>query len=150
MRLTTFSDYAFRVLIYVAAAPEGLATIGEIAEAYGISQNHLMKVVHRLSRLGYLETVRGKGGGMRLAKPADSIKVGEVLRSTEDGFELVECMEAKSDCRIERSCALKGALGEALAAFLEVLDGYSLADLAHRGAPLAKLLFVPKRPVRAA
>ncbi len=130
MRLTTFSDYAFRVLIYLGSAPQGLATIADIAAAYGISENHLMKVVHHLSRLGYLETVRGKGGGMRLARAPEAIKVGEVLRATEDGFELVECMgEAESDCRIARACMLKGVLEEATAAFLQALDRYTLADL---------------------
>lgn len=130
MRLTTFSDYAFRVLIYLGAAPQGLATIADIAGAYGISENHLMKVVHQLARLGYIETVRGKGGGMRLARPAAQINVGEVLRATEDGFDVVECMrEGGSDCRIQRACALKGALGEAMEAFLSVLDRYTLAEL---------------------
>lgn len=130
MRLTTFSDYAFRVLIYLGSAPQGLATIADIAAAYGISENHLMKVVHHLSRLGYLETLRGKGGGMRLARAPEAIKVGEVLRATEDGFELVECMgEAESDCRIARACMLKGVLEEATAAFLQALDRYTLADL---------------------
>jgi Rrf2 family transcriptional regulator, nitric oxide-sensitive transcriptional repressor len=130
LRLTTFSDYAFRVLIYLGSAPQGLATIADIAAAYGISENHLMKVVHHLSRLGYLETVRGKGGGMRLARAPEAIKVGEVLRATEDGFELVECMgEAESDCRIARACMLKGVLEEATAAFLQALDRYTLADL---------------------
>ena len=138
MRLTTFSDYAFRVLIYLGGAQE-LATIADIANAYGISENHLMKVVHQLARLGYVETVRGKGGGMRLARPPREINVGEVLRATEDGFALVECMgEGGSDCRIARACALKGALGEALSAFLETLDRYTLADLVRPS--VAKLL----------
>jgi Rrf2 family nitric oxide-sensitive transcriptional repressor len=144
MRLTTFSDYAFRVLIYLGSAPQGLATIADIAAAYGISENHLMKVVHQLARLGYIETVRGKGGGMRLAKPPAAINVGEVLRATEDGFELAECMtEGESDCRIARACALKGALGEAVAAFLEVLDAYTLADLVRPA--VAKVLFAKMR-----
>lgn len=144
MRLTTFSDYAFRVLIYLGSTPEGLATIADIAAAYGISENHLMKVVHHLARLGCVETVRGKGGGMRLAKPPEEINVGEVLRATEDGFALVDCMEeGESDCRIARACALKGALGEAVAAFLRVLDGYTLADLARP--PVAKVLFAKMR-----
>jgi Rrf2 family nitric oxide-sensitive transcriptional repressor len=141
MRLTIFSDYAFRVLIYLGAAPQGLATIADIASAYGISENHLMKVVHRLGRLGYVETVRGKGGGMRLARPAAQINVGAVLRATEDGFDVVECMRGSgSDCRIQRACALKGALGEATDAFLRVLDRYTLADLSRPA--LAKVLLV--------
>lgn len=144
MRLTTFSDYAFRVLIYLGAAPQRLATIADIAGAYGVSENHLMKVVHQLARLGYIETVRGKGGGMRLARPAAKINVGEVLRATEDGFALVECMgEGESDCRIVSACALKSALGEAVGAFLAVLDGYTLADLVRQ--PVAKVLFEKMR-----
>lgn len=143
MRLTTFSDYSFRVLLYLAAAPDERATIVDIAQAYGISRNHLMKVVHQLGRLGYVQTLRGKGGGIRLAKPAASIKAGELLRATEEGFELAECMEANGgDCRIERVCRLKHALGEALQAFLKVLDSYSLADLARPGSALAKILFL--------
>ncbi len=141
MRLTTFSDYAFRVLIYLGSAPQSLATIADIAKAYGVSENHLMKVVHQLARLGYIETVRGKGGGMRLARPASEIGVGEVLRATEDGFDLVECMgDEQSDCRIARACALKGALGEAVAAFLTTLDRYTLADLVRPS--VARLLLV--------
>jgi Rrf2 family nitric oxide-sensitive transcriptional repressor len=144
MRLTTFSDYAFRVLIYLGSAPQGLATIADIAAAYGISENHLMKVVHQLGRLGYVETVRGKGGGLRLARPPARINVGEVLRATEDGFEIVECMgEGGSDCRIARACALKGALGEAMGAFLEVLDRYTVADLARPA--VAKVLLMKRQ-----
>ena len=144
MRLTTFSDYSFRVLIYLGAAPEGLATIESISAAYGISSNHLMKVVHRLAQLGYIETVRGKGGGMRLARPPGAINVGEVLRATEDSFDLVECM-GDGDCRIARACVLRHALGEARDAFLKVLDGYTLADLLAPARPLAKVLFAPRR-----
>lgn len=144
MRLTTFSDYSFRVLIYLGAAPQGLATIGDISAAYGISSNHLMKVVHRLAQLGYIETVRGKGGGMRLARPPGAINVGEVLRATEDGFDLVECMDGGGDCRITRACVLRHALGEARDAFLSVLDGYTLADLLAPARPIARVLLAPR------
>lgn len=143
MRLTTFSDYSFRVLIYLGSAPEGLATIGEISAAYGISSNHLMKVVHRLGQLGYVETVRGKGGGMRLGRPPAEINVGEVLRATEDSFNLVECMDG-GDCRITRACVLRHALAEARDAFLKVLDGYTLAQLLEPARPLAKVLLAPR------
>jgi Rrf2 family nitric oxide-sensitive transcriptional repressor len=145
MRLTTFSDYSFRVLIYLGAAPEGLATIESISAAYGISSNHLMKVVHRLAQLGYIETVRGKGGGMRLARPPEAINVGEVLRATEDSFDLVECMDDGDNCRITRACVLRHVLGEARDAFLKVLDGYTLADLLAPARPLARVLLAPRR-----
>lgn len=141
MRLTTFSDYAFRVLIYVGAAPEGRATIGDIAAAYGISPEHLRKVVHHLAQAGYLATLRGKGGGMRLARPPEAINVGRVLRSTEEDFALVECLQpGRSECRIAPACVLKQALAEAREAFLAVLDRYTLADLLAPSRPLARLL----------
>jgi Rrf2 family nitric oxide-sensitive transcriptional repressor len=141
MRLTTFSDYSFRVLVYLGSAPDRLATIADIAQAYDISPNHLMKVVHFLAQEGYIETVRGKGGGMRLAKPPRSINVGRVLRSTEEGFDLVECLEkGRTVCRIAPACVLKGVIAEARNAFLAVLDRYTLADLVVPSRPLAQLL----------
>lgn len=141
MRLTTFSDYAFRVLIYVGSAPDGLATIADIAAAYRISPDHLRKVVHLLGREGYVETLRGKGGGMRLAKPPQAINVGAVLRATEEGFDLVECLQSATPaCRIAPACVLKGALAEARDAFLAVLDRYTLADLLAPARPLARIL----------
>ena len=141
MRLTTFSDYAFRVLMYVGAAPGGLATIAGIAAAYRISPEHLRKVVHFLAQEGYLETVRGKGGGMRLARPPRAINVGRVLRATEEDFRLVECLQPGGcECRIVPACVLKGALAEARDAFLGVLDRYTLADLLAPSRPLARLL----------
>ena len=141
MRLTTFSDYSLRVLIYLGSAPERLATIEQVAAAYGISGNHLMKVVHYLAQRGYIETVRGKGGGMRLARAPEAINVGEVIRATEDSLALVECFEpGETDCRIARVCVLKQALREALKAFLAVLDRYTLADLIAPARPLARLL----------
>ncbi len=141
MRLTTFSDYSLRVLIYLGTARGRLATIDQVAEAYGISANHLMKVVHHLAQNGFIETVRGKHGGMRLAHGPEAIGLGDVLRTTEDGFALVECFEGRgTDCRIARCCTLKGALARALEAFLAELDRYTLADLITPAQPLERIL----------
>ena len=145
MRLTTFSDYSLRVLVYLGTARGRLATIEQVAEAYGISANHLMKVVHHLAQNGFIETVRGKHGGMRLARAPASICVGDVLRTTEDGFALVECFEERdTECRIARCCALKGALARALEAFLAELDRYTLADLLAPARPLERILMPVK------
>lgn len=134
MQLTRFTDYAFRVLIYLAREPDGLATIDEIAAAYGISRNHLMKVVHRLATERYVETVRGKGGGMRLARPAARIALGQVARDMEEHMHIVQCLESGfRNCTLLPSCVLKTALVEARASFLETLDRYTLADLARPG-----------------
>jgi Rrf2 family nitric oxide-sensitive transcriptional repressor len=151
LRLTTFSDYSLRVLICLGTAQGRLVTIDQIATAYGISANHLMKVVHRLAQLGYIETVRGKGGGMRLARPAQAINVGAVVRATEDNFALVDCFERADgpDCRIERICALKHALAQALEAFLATLDGYTLADLLVPMRSLTRILIPPTSAQRA-
>jgi Rrf2 family transcriptional regulator, nitric oxide-sensitive transcriptional repressor len=140
MKLTLQTDYALRVLMYVAAKGEALSTIGEIADAFEISQAHLMKVVHRLGQLGYLSTVRGKGGGMRLGKPAETIVIGAVVRSTEEDLAVLGCLGQESFCRIQGMCALKGALGEATQAFLAVLDKYTLADLTAPRLGLAQTL----------
>ena len=140
MRLTRYTDYAMRVLLYVGAQDQArLSPISEIARAYGISQNHLMKVVNDLVNAGYLESVRGRFGGIRLARPAAEINVGAVVRHTEEGFDLVDC----GSCIIAPACGLTGALAEALAAFMTVLDGYSLADLLAKRANLAVLFGVP-------
>lgn len=133
MRLTHFTDYALRVLMYLGsnARTDRLSTIGDIATAHGISENHLMKVVHHLARHGYIETTRGKGGGMKLARAPELINVGEVVRGTEDDFALVECFGPKNrDCRcpIVRTCALSETLAQALDAFFKVLDAQTLAD----------------------
>lgn len=125
MRLTSYTDYSLRVLLYLAEHPDRLCSISEMAEAYGISHNHLMKVVHELGKAGYVASVRGRNGGVRLGRPAIEINVGEVIRIMEDNFDLVDC----PSCRISRICGLRGVLGEALGAFMSVLDRYSLADL---------------------
>lgn len=141
MRLTTYTDFSLRVLIYVAVRPDPLPTIPQIAESYGISRNHLMKVVHELGLAGYLRTTRGKGGGLQLARPAGSILLGELVRHTEPDMALVPCFEpVGAECAIEPACKLKKAVQEARAAFLAVLDGYTLADLAQNKAMLSRLL----------
>lgn len=142
MQLTRYTDYSLRVLIYLAVHQEELATIEEISDAYGISKAHLMKVVHQLGRAGYLETVRGRGGGIRLARPPENIRVGEVVRHTEESMALVECFDPqKSRCRIEPACELRAALKKAIEAFLGTLDDYTVADLVgRRRKQLARLL----------
>jgi len=132
MQLTTFTDYALRVLISVGTKDgQEPSTIPEIAQQYGISRNHLVKIVHHLSQSGYLSTSRGKGGGFRLAKAPSDIRIGDVIRDAENHFDLVPCFSAakKGDCAIEPACVLKRALREAVQAFLAVTDGYTLADL---------------------
>jgi Rrf2 family nitric oxide-sensitive transcriptional repressor len=146
MRLTTYTDYTLRTLVYLALRPERLVTIAEIADAYGISYNHLMKVVHQLGVAGYIQTVRGKKGGLRLAKAPAAINLGEVVRRMEPDLDLVSCFQESDVCTIQPACVLKGALAEALAAFLAVLDGYTLADLAAPRRKLADLLKVPLPP----
>jgi Rrf2 family nitric oxide-sensitive transcriptional repressor len=148
LRLTTYTDYALRLLMYVALKDDGLATISEVAAGYGISKNHLMKVAHQLGLAGYVETVRGRSGGLRLAKPANAIGLGDVVRDSEQDMALVPCFDpADRSCAIRSCCTLRRALTEASAAFLEVLDGYTLADLVKPRAPLAHLLAIelPKR-----
>ena len=150
MQLTQFTDYTFRVLIYLGRHPGKLATIDEIAQAYGISRNHLMKVVHRLASRGYVETVRGKGGGMRLARPPERIGIGDVTRDTEENMDIVACFNsAFSGCALLPSCVLKSALGEARRNFLATLDQYHLSDMlgkAPAGASPAIVRIVPRPP----
>lgn len=141
MRLTTYSDYALRVLMYLALRSDGLSTIAEIAGSYKISEAHLMKVVHQLGVAGYIETVRGRGGGLRLAKPAETIGLAEVIRTTEPDMAIVSCLKPlNAPCMINPSCVLKRALERAQQAFMEVLEGYTLADLAAPRARLSGLL----------
>ncbi len=130
MQLTLYTDYSLRVLLYLAQKEDGPATISEIADFYGISRNHLVKVVHHLGTIGLLHTTRGKGGGVRLAKAPSEIRIGEVVRATEPHFHLVECFDPGAPtCSVLNDCRLKGVLGEATRAFFQVLDGYTLADM---------------------
>lgn len=141
MRLTIYTDYSLRLLMYLAVKGGSLATIGEVADAYGIAKNHLTKVAHQLGLAGYVETVRGKGGGLRLAKPAQAIGLGEVVRRAEPDTALVPCFEPVcAPCPIVPACGLRGALHEARQAFLAVLDRYTLADLVGRRTELRALL----------
>jgi len=138
MRLTHWTDYSLRVLMYCAACAqrEQPATISEIAEAHGISRSHLTKIVMTLAGMGLLETTRGRGGGLRLLKPAKDIVLGDVVRQTESDFTLVECFDAEhNSCRLDGYCRLKGALQQAMASYLQVLDGVTLADLVAPMAP---------------
>ncbi len=142
MRLSTFTDYSLRVLIYLGLQGERLSTIAEIAERFGISQAHLMKVVHGLARSGYVRTVRGKGGGMELALAPRDIRLGQVIRSTEADFDLVECFDDTSACRIQSACALKAILGEGLEAMFETFDRYTLEDLLKKPKALLRAITV--------
>jgi len=147
MRLTTYTDYTLRVLIRLSVRPHHLTTIADIAESYGISENHLMKVVHQLGVAGYIETVRGRNGGIRLLKEPRDINVGEIVRRTEPDFDLVPCFNASGACVIESACILKDSLDQARGAFLAVLDRYTLADLVRPRRKLATLLNVKPGPV---
>lgn len=129
MRITRYTDYSLRVLLYVALKGETLSTIGEIAAAYDISKNHLMKVVQELAAKGYLQAIRGKNGGMRLNRAPEEINMGTLVRATEQDLELVECFGSASRCVITPACELKRVLSLALNAFFETLDKYTLADL---------------------
>lgn len=140
MQLTRFTDYAFRTLIHLAAK-QGPGSLSEIAEAYGISRNHLIKAVNVLEKNGFVKTRRGVGGGITLARDAGDINLLDVARCTEPGFTLVECFDAENDrCVISGSCALQGILGKALKAFMDELARYSLADVMGNRKQLVRLL----------
>jgi Rrf2 family nitric oxide-sensitive transcriptional repressor len=141
MRLTSYTNFALRTLQLAALRAPALARIDEVAQAHGLSRAHIMKVVHELGQAGYLETVRGRGGGFRLARPADGITVGEVVRLTEGPLDLVECFNPSTNtCPLMGVCRLSAGLREATKAFLVVLDGMTIADIAaNRGALLARL-----------
>jgi Rrf2 family nitric oxide-sensitive transcriptional repressor len=144
MRLTDYTDYALRVLLYLAVRGEGLSTIQDISQAYGISKNHLMKVVQQLGELGWVETVRGRNGGLRLGAQTLSLTVGDVVRVTESDFALVGCLPDRQGqqrpCVITTHCRLRGALQAANLAFLAELDRFTIGDVAQPKSPLAALL----------
>lgn len=140
MRLTVFTDYALRVLMYLALEPDRRVTIRDIAEDYGISRNHLTKVVNNLARAGLVNASRGVKGGLMLARPGTEIGVGEVIRVTEEDLALVECFRDDNQCVITPACRLKNIVWQAREAFFEVLDGYTVADLVANQAELRRLL----------
>lgn len=140
MRLTYFSDYAFRVLMYLAITPDRRCTIREISDAYDISRAHLMKVVNLLTREGLVTAQRGPSGGLTLAMPADEIRLGDVVRKTEDDLGLVECFRLENTCRLTPSCLLASSLSRAMQAFMAELDKQTVADLVRRPQVIQKLL----------
>lgn len=143
MKLTGFTDYSLRVLIYLATDTTRRATIAEIAESFDVSENHLVKVVHFLGKRGWIDTVRGKGGGILLAMPPDQVSIGRVVRDTEGAAVPAECFsEDGGHCVISRSCHLKGVLGEAVKAFYAVLDRYTLEDISRNRQTLSKVLMI--------
>jgi len=133
MRLTIMTDYAMRLLMHVGQNQDRLCTISEIAQAHAISEPHLMKVTHRLAQGGWLKTVRGKNGGMKLAKPPQEIRIGDIVRCTENDMALVECMGSGSQCTMAGRCRLTGIMQEALALLLQHLDGFTLEDILPSG-----------------
>lgn len=146
MRLTLQTDFALRVLIQVGLDARALTTIADIAKSFGVSKNHLMKIVNDLGRKGYLETVRGRHGGIRLKRAPRDINIGEVVRDTEDELDILGCLRETGYCRIEQVCVLRGVVREATDAFLAVFDRYTLADLIEPRQALAALLLDPQLP----
>ena len=143
MQLTTHTDYALRLLIFLAVREDGEpARVQDAAARYGISANHVAKVAQTLVQLGYVHSFRGRGGGLALAVPVESINIGALVRRTEN-LRLLECFGPDSSCPIDPVCTLKRALGEAQQAFLQVLDGYDLSQLVANGDALRELLGRP-------
>jgi Rrf2 family nitric oxide-sensitive transcriptional repressor len=133
MRLTQFTDYSLRALLYLAMNREGLVTIQDIADAHRIAKNHLTKVINHLSAVGLVESIRGRNGGLRLGREPGDICIGDVVRQTESDFYIAECFnQATQDCLYSSGCSLKGALGKATGAFLGVLDGFTLETILER------------------
>lgn len=146
MRLTSYTDYALRTLMYLAANRDRLVTIQDIADLHGIAKNHLTKVVHQLGLLGLVETVRGRNGGLMLGREPAEINIGEVVRATETDFFMAECFdENKVGCAYSSACRLKGVLGEATAAYLRVLDSVTLEDLMKKPAGRGSIAVSPIR-----
>lgn len=129
MHITRYTDYALRVLMYLASKGEEQSTIREISQSYDISNNHLMKVVQQLNNKGYIIAIRGKNGGIRLNGPAKQVNIGALIRDMETDLAIVECFSPNNTCSIVPVCKLKNIFGEALNAFIDVLDKYTLADL---------------------
>ena len=140
MKLTDYTDYSLRVLIYVAVHPDELVTIQQISDAFGIPKNHLVKIVQNLGQRGYLLTMRGRSGGIRLGRPATEINLREVVCATEPDFGMVECFRDGNRCVITRACGLRGVLHQALQAYLDVLDRHTLQDLVERPAAINRAL----------
>lgn len=141
MRMTLHTDYALRMLIYLATGRDSQSTVNDIAQTYGLSRNHLLKVALNLKNMGLVSTSRGRAGGIRLALPPDRINIGKLVRGLEDDLAVVECMRADGGaCVISPACRLKGVVREALNAYLAVFDEYSLADLVVNGESLRLLL----------
>lgn len=141
MRMTFHTDYALRMLIYLAIRPGETCTVQDVAETYHLSRHHLFKVAQTLRDLGHIETTRGRTGGIRLARPPAAINIGALVRATEDDLAVVECLQKKGGtCIISPACMLKTMFSEALAAYLAVLDKYSLADAIRNRTVLGALL----------
>ncbi|MEH6937855.1 RrF2 family transcriptional regulator [Bacillus sp. JJ664] len=146
MRLTNYSDYSLRVLIFLSTEPnEKLVNIKDIAEAYDISKNHLMKITYNLGKMGYIETIRGRNGGIRLAKLPSDINIGELIRKTEEDFHIVECFEHNNNCVITPVCSLKHIFNKALDQFLQVLDEYTLEDIVQNNFMLKEYFSLNKK-----
>lgn len=147
MRLTDYTDYSLRTLMYLGLHREQLVTIQDIADVYGISKSHLMKVVHQLGLAGLVETIRGRSGGLRLGKEPEEINIGDVVRGTEPDFMMVECFNRQiNECILSPSCELQDVLRRATHAYLDVLNGVTLADLLRNSGSLRKLAKVQIYP----
>jgi Rrf2 family nitric oxide-sensitive transcriptional repressor len=145
MRLTRFTDYSLRVLIYLGLQEDQLVTIRRISDAYGISRNHLMKVVSLLTRMGYLRAQRGPGGGIRLARSPDEINLADVIRDTEEDLVMVECFDEEGSCVITPVCKLQHIIGEALGAYIRTMRAYTLSDLLDPQQSLTELLEIQEK-----